>query len=275
MLKKHITILLIVVFCLVGCEKHRPHSSIANIKRLDTPTGMTIYLRRKNLPALKSVEIWENKYAPGVKITTEHYEVFTTLLEPLMLSQVPGFVESCYRGYNGQLPYPLETTSKLPIYLFGLRQEWESFTDDFVGEQAPLYRKIKMGAYYLNGTCVAYNIGRERTFSVLGHEGWHQFSKRHFKYRLPSWLDEGIAMLFEANRYDRGFYYFEPDENMQRLGSLKRALTRNRMIPLEKLVTMNPGEVFNMSSVSDPMTEVDARVDQIAHNRTVQNKNLR
>jgi len=91
---------------------------------------------------------------------------------------------------------------------------------------------------------VVYNIGRERTFSVLGHEGWHQFNSRHFKFRLPSWIDEGIAMLFETSRYDKGLFYFEPGKNMQRLGALKMTLINNKMIPLRKLIAMNPGEAI-------------------------------
>ena len=107
-----------------------------------------------------------------------------------------------------------------------------------------MYLKIKAGAYYLNGACVAYNIGRERTFSVLGHEGWHQFNKKHFKFRLPSWLDEGVAMLFETSRYEQGLFYFEPGRNIYRLGALKKTLIKNKMIPLKKLMAINPGEVL-------------------------------
>ena len=76
---------------------------------------------------------------------------------------------------------------------------------------------------------MVYNIGRERTFSVLGHEGWHQFNKRLFEYRLPSWLDEGIAMLFEVSRYEKGFFYFNPGGNLYRLGALKSTLIKDKM----------------------------------------------
>ena len=114
-----------------------------------------------------------------------------------------------------------------------------------------LYCKIKAGAYYLNGACVAYNIGRERTFSVFGHEGWHQFDSRHFKFRLPSWLDEGVAMMFEASRYDKGMFYFEPAENMYRLGALRKTLIKNKMIPLRELVAVNPGEILAAEGDSD------------------------
>ncbi len=243
MLKK-ITLISVLVFFLVGCLEEQAVERGGEVRRIDTPAGMIDYLERLRLPALKSVEIWENEYGPGLKVTTAHYEIFTTLLEPLMLSQVPGFMESAYRGYNKQPPEAIETQTKFRVYLFGLRSEWEDFTKSFTGGDAKIYLKIKAGAYYLNGACVTYNIGRERTFSVLGHEGWHQFNSRHFKFRLPSWLDEGVAMLFEASRYEQGMFYFEPGKNFHRLGSLKVALMKNEMMPLKKLVSINPGEVI-------------------------------
>jgi hypothetical protein len=218
-------------------------SGISFAADINTPTGMTAYLKNKQLPALKAIDLWESQFGTGLKLTTAHYEIYTTLLEPLMLSQVPGFVESAHRGYQSQLPKPIETSALFTIYLFANRQQWEAFTTDFTGPQAPLYLQIKAGAYYLNGACVAYNIGRERTFASLGHEGWHQFNSRLFKYRLPSWLDEGIAMQFEIAEYDRGFFAFRSDRNGYRLGSLKKTFLKNNVIPLKALITLNPGEV--------------------------------
>ena len=160
-----------------------------------------------------------------------------------MLKQVPAFVETAYRDYQSQLPYPIETQIRFDIYLFDNRSQWENFTKTFTPRHWPMYMKIKKGAYYLNGSCVAYNIGRTRTFSVLGHEGWHQFCSRHFKYRLPSWLDEGIAQLFETSKYDKSNFIFTPGKNYNRLGALKIILQDNQMIPLKKLIMLNPGEV--------------------------------
>jgi len=244
MTRKLALICILGVIPLIGCLESQSQIDNSKVQRIDTPAGMIEYLHKQNLPALESVEVWENEYGPGLKLTTAHYEILTTLLEPLMLSQVPGFVESAYRGYNDQLPEPIETETAFTVYLFAERKQWEDFTKSFAGPQAPLYLKIKSGAYYLKGACVAYNIGRERTFSALGHEGWHQFNKKHFKFRLPSWIDEGIAMLFETSRYEQGLFYFEPVQNMSRLGSLKITLMKDRMIPLKKLVAMNPGEAI-------------------------------
>jgi hypothetical protein len=201
-------------------------------------------LQDEHLPALTSVELWQVKYGSGLRLTTEHYEIFTTVLEPLMLRMLPGFIESAYRGYNDQLPQPIETANKFKIYLFADRQQWEDFTYGFAGEQAALFCKIKTGAYYLNGACVVYDIGPKRTLSAIGHEGWHQFNSRHFKYRLPSWLDEGVAMLFEANTYENGLFRFNPAANLQRLSALKETLRKSREMPLRELVATSPGEVL-------------------------------
>jgi hypothetical protein len=207
---------------------------------------MITYLKNRRLPTLESVEQWQNPYGPGIKITTTHYEVYTTLLDPLILSRVPGFVESAYNAYQKQLTKRIETRYKLPMYLFAKRKQWEDFTKVFAGENYKTYLKIKAGAYCLKDACIAYNIGSKVTFGVLAHEGWHQFNKRHFRYRLPSWLDEGIAMTFEASRYENGLFTFDPSQNYNRLGGLKLTLAKNKMIPLKVLIGLNPGEVIHV-----------------------------
>lgn len=253
MARKLTIVALLVMLCVVGCSR-------SSQVRMDRPgrTGdpliMTMErLQSENLPALKSVEVWENAYGPGLKLTTDHYHVFTTLLEPLMLRTVPGFIESAYWGYNDQLPQPIETAHKFTVYLFGNRQQWEDFTHAFAGEQAPVFCKIKTGAYYLNGACVVYDIGRKRTLSAIGHEGWHQFNSRHFVYRLPSWLDEGIAMLFEASTYENGMFFFDPEKNYQRLGALSETLGNTKQIPLRELIATSPGEVLAMDQTETVM----------------------
>lgn len=237
---------LAAVFCPWGCS--RPDRTPAGLpsQPLARPTQAAAVdrLQDEHLPALTSVELWQVKYGAGLRLTTEHYEIFTTVLEPLMLRVLPGFIESAYRGYNEQLPQPIGTANKFRVYLFADRQQWEDFTYGFAGEQAALFCKIKTGAYYLNGCCVVYDIGPKRTLSAIGHEGWHQFNSRHFKYRLPSWLDEGVAMLFETGTYENGLFCFNAASNLQRLGALKETLNKAKQISLRELVATSPGEVL-------------------------------
>lgn len=233
-----------VLVCLAGCSTRPGGDRLSGPSAaLDTAAGLTAYLQ--NEPAVRGVEPWESPYGAGLVISTRHYRIYTTHLEPLMLRQIPAFVESAYRAYQSQLASPLSGPDEpFVVYLFGTRQAWEAYTRDTAGADAEVYLKIQAGAYVANGVCAAYDIGRRQTFSILGHEGWHQFNQRQFVYRLPSWLDEGIATLFETCRYEQGRFVFNPAGNLMRLGSLKQVLQEGRLIPLEQLLLLNPGQVL-------------------------------
>ncbi|MFH1716125.1 MAG: hypothetical protein ABIF19_02135 [Planctomycetota bacterium] len=242
MMKRFALIWAIAVVGLAGCQSNNITTTAAISQQPKPYASQFEYLH--GVPALESVEAWRNAYGPGLKLTTAHYEILTTLLTPEVLRLSPGFIESAYRAYNSQLPGPIETQSKFKIYLFADRRQWEDFTRDFAGEQAEIFCRIKAGAYYHNGACVAYDIGLERTLSVLAHEGWHQFNGRHFKFRLPSWLDEGVAMLFEAYSQEDGTFRFDPARNHYRLDALEQTLSQNRLMPLRELIATHPGEVL-------------------------------
>ncbi len=194
--------------------------------------------------AVSKVEPWRSDFGNGVVLNTAHYRIYTTMLDPLILGKLPGFIESAYHAYQQQLAEPVETRYPFRVYLFAERGQWEDFTKDFAGEGATTYFRIKKGAYFLNDVCVAYNIGITRTFSALAHEGWHQFNSRHFALRLPSWLDEGIATQFESVVEHDGRFVFQPGQNLARLGALKMTLSSGRFLPLPELLSLNPGQVI-------------------------------
>ena len=198
-------------------------------------------------PSVRRIDQWENPYGRGLLIETDHYEIYTTLLEPVMLRRIPAFMESAFRAYQNILDKKMDSPYKMKIYIFADRQQWEVFSESFTGSMWPVYQKIQKGAYYLNGSCVTYNIGMTRTFSALAHEGWHQFSSRHFSYRLPSWLDEGIAMHFEVFEKRSGHYEFVPEKNLPRLGGLKLAIHTRNIVSVHDLIGMNPGDVVGAS----------------------------
>ena len=252
--KKLSRILIITILSLTGCVSDKIATVNPRDQQIAVYTNIvTDYLRDQNLPDLESVEPWKNEYGPGLKLTTAHYEIYTTLFNHAMICKIPRFIETAYQAYNSQLPKSIETLAKFPVYLFAERSQWEHFTWTFTGEQAQMFYKIKAGAYCHNDACVAYDIGPERTFMALGHEGWHQFNGRIFRYRLPSWLDEGVAMLFETHRTEDELIYFVPGENNYRLASLGKTLANNKIIPLRELTAINPGQVLATDETEDVM----------------------
>jgi hypothetical protein len=248
--KKYFLVFIFIFPVICGCQSDKTK----NQDTTDTYiTALEDSLRDHNSPSLLSVEQWKNDYGPGLILTTAHYEIFTTLLQTSILRKIPQFMESAYQAYNSQLPKPVETMTKFPVYLFAQRRQWEDFTKDFTGDNAEIFFKIQAGAYYHNGACVAYDIGPERTFFALGHEGWHQFNVRFFKYRLPSWLDEGVAMLFEANRTQKGQIFFDPSLNKYRLEALQKTIAGGNLMSLQELTAINPGQVLSSEQTDSAM----------------------
>lgn len=231
-----------MIFSLWFCNGCARTGNVQSKVAADIRQSLIASLER--LPAVETTAQWDCEYAAGITVETAHYRIYSTWLDPLMMTSIPAYMEYAYQGYQSQLPKPVPSTGKMDIYIFATRGQWEQFTNTNTGELAPIYLKIKAGAYFLNGNCVAYNIGLTRTLSVLGHEGWHQFNARYFKYKLPSWLDEGIATLFEAGKFENGAWTFLPDRNVSRLGALKVTLVAQKQLPINELIALNPGQVL-------------------------------
>jgi hypothetical protein len=241
---KKITIsVLLAVVCQCGCAVFSPSAQVEEPAE-ELQLGSADAFSDPGISSLLWAERWTNKYGPGVTLTTDHYEVYTTLLDPFFLWRIPDFLERAHQAYSAQLPYMVDSRECSKIYIFRNREQWEDFTKAFTGTQAELFLKIRQGAYCYRGSCVAYDIGPKRTLAALSHEGWHQFSGRHFKYRLPSWLDEGLAMQFEGFHCVSGEYVFEASLNHYRKRALSRVLNEQDSINLEELLCISPGEVM-------------------------------
>ena len=203
------------------------------------------------LPTVKSVEPWtpppviSDPDASGLTITTSHYRIHTTCRDHLILRRLPVFLESAFRSYSAVLDQPLQSDKKLLVYFFNTRAQWEDFSRHWAGALAPVYLKIRAGAYYLNGASVAYHIGRDSNFAVLAHEGWHQFSDELFKFRLPAWLDEGLATNFEAYSWKNGRATFSPQINASRLMALGKSHQRGVLFSISELLTLDAGRVIS------------------------------
>ena len=113
-------ILVVGIICLAGCLEKRLRQRSAQAERIGTPAGMIRYLQGRKLPALKSVELWENEYGPGLKLITAHYEVFTTLLEPLMLSDVGVDIELDEGKSTALITATVKTTGKTGVEMEAL-----------------------------------------------------------------------------------------------------------------------------------------------------------
>ena len=248
----------------LGCQNF-------DLKNSTTPADDSAQTERlirnlKRLPTVRSVDIWtlpeviRDRDRDGLTITTQHYQIHTSVRDPLILRQVPVFLESAFRSYSelvGKSPQP---KNMLLVYFFQTRSQWEDFTRHWTGKLASTYLKNPAGAYYFKNACVAYHLTRRSNFSILAHEGWHQFSDELFQFRLPAWLDESIATNFEAYKWQNGRVEFNPKYNGSRLYALAQTLAQGRLISLSDLLVLDAGRVLSHTQCDPADAKVDPRI---------------
>ncbi|MCK4341534.1 MAG: hypothetical protein KAY37_07425 [Phycisphaerae bacterium] len=200
-------------------------------------------------------EPWKFGPAQGRKLTTEHYAIYTTMRDQMLLDALPDFVEAAYENYRQLLPPAHEPTQRMKVYLFVSRGHWVAFTRKYTGSRAKAFLRVRNGGYSERGVSVIEYVAHQITFPIFAHEGFHQYLYHHVNTRIPAWLNEGLAVCCEGQRWgnykgEYGVKEFDPWYNPSRRNVLAQALISNHLHSLRKLLETHPGEVIEGSSKS-------------------------
>lgn len=194
-------------------------------------------------------ESWSFGKVPGRKLTTAHYTIYTTLDEPVLVEALPGFVEAAYAFYNELVPPAHPLKKRMPVFFFARREEWAAFTRSFTKEKAPLFLQVRYGGYSYQGVSAVQYVRNDVTFPLMSHEGFHQYLHHHVNTRVPSWLNEGLAVCCEGQRWGmRGVKEFDPWFNPKRRNELIEAIQMERLYTVRELLEMHPGSVLQETS---------------------------
>ncbi len=192
-------------------------------------------------PVAFTSEDWSYQGAKGRKLTSDHYELFTTCKSKPFVDAMPGFMETCWSAYE-KLISPFAPPKKCETYLFGSRRQWEQFTEEFAPARAAIYKRIRSGGYSERGLTVSHYDTQRSTLSVLAHEGLHQYLEVVRSREVPAWLNEGLACYFEAFELDaHNRPTFTPTKNSLRSPGLREALTGKNLIPLKEILGTHAG----------------------------------
>lgn len=196
------------------------------------------------LLSMSAAENWRYREAMGRRLKTPHYVIYTTIDNEEVVSQLSQTMEGALEQYRKVAPGTARSDVPMECYVFENRPEWEKFTKETTGAYSNIYLQIRRGGYAIGDRFVAWYIGRVATPSVAAHEGWHQYVARHFIGRLPPFVEEGLACMFEdvAWRPD-GLPAWNLSINKVRVQALRKAIETNHLWPLEKVVAMHAGEV--------------------------------
>src|ERR1700722_10825629 len=178
-------------------------------------------------------------------LKTPHYDIYSTIDDDQLLDKIGQLMEGSLEAYHTLAPDVALTSKPMECYIFSKRAQWSEFTVEHTGEMAPMYLKINRGGYTVGDWYVAYYIGESSTLSVTAHEGWHQFCARHFIARLPPFMEEGFATMFEGVKFRDDLPTFNLSLNQNRAIALRYAIDNNTLWPLEDVIGMNAGQVLD------------------------------
>ncbi len=188
---------------------------------------------------------WSHSGFSGRRITTEHFEIITTLRDAEFEAALPCFVEAVYKRYQATLPTSGDTSIKLTTYIFATRSEWMRFTRRRFPTRLSVYSKIRSGGYTEGSVSVLFYVDRSSTLATIAHEGWHQYVGSLFETQLPAWLNEGLACSHEALQYAGSKPKFTPRHNTFRINSLREAIQQDTLMSLSELVNTDAGDVIS------------------------------
>jgi len=194
-----------------------------------------------------STEAWQGAGSAGRRFHTPHYTINTTVQSEEFNQRLAAVMEGAWRQYVQMSGITPPTNARaMDCYMFATRDQWARFTRKYAGDDAAIYLKINRGGYTLADWFVAYYLGDYQTFSVAAHEGWHQFVARNFRGRIPPFLEEGIACMFESVEFERdGAPRWNWAANPHRASKLRQAIERDGLWPLDQLVQMHAGQIVD------------------------------
>ncbi len=194
-------------------------------------------------------ETWTFAGRTGTTITTPSYRLFTTVDWPWMIDSMPAFLELALAHYTTALGPLARPDHAMDTYMMASRPQWLDLCRSLLDPNDRSFEQIQRGGVTLGGRALLYNVGPRDTFSLVAHEGWHQFSQTILRDPLPVWLEEGIATYMEGYRWDRQRTraIFQPWRNFERFDALRRASNESRLLPLEDLLNTTPQEQLALS----------------------------
>ena len=203
-------------------------------------------------PALVEFQKLSIDGSEGCRVTCPHYEIYSTVPDSQLLHHLANPLEGV-EEYRSLAPDVLTSDRPTQCYLFESRSEWAAFTKPHTGEDAQsICESIAADTPSATGSLLTGSATPPHSPSRPTKVGTNT-SPGHLKGRLPPFLEEGLACLFEQVEWEGDLPRWNLTVNTARLNSLRSAVADNQLYPLSQLVRMHAGQI-----VGKPGAKIEA-----------------
>jgi hypothetical protein len=195
-------------------------------------------------PGWTDTGVWEFLGHQGRRISTEHFEIRTTITDPRIIDALPDLLEASFRDVQMLAPDVKAPGSPFICYLLADERQWRNAVRIVVPGMADRLHNLGRGGFTIRSVSVLYDIdppGRCRdTLALAAHEAWHQVTQRVFKDQLPEWLEEGLATRMEGLEITATGVRPDASNNPERQRRLRWMLYTNRIKTLREFFADDP-----------------------------------
>jgi hypothetical protein len=169
------------------------------------------------------------------QLDTRHYSIHTDL-DRALAEDLARRLDVMYDEYARRLAdfdRPEESSEILQVYLFRRHEDYQNFVQNRAPNTGGVFLpERKMLVAYYEGQ------GRDALRRTLQHEAFHQFAHARISEKLPPWLNEGLATLFEEGIWTgKGFELGEVPP--RRVRQLRADLAGKRLTSFRTFMAMD------------------------------------
>jgi hypothetical protein len=171
------------------------------------------------------------------RFETRHY-ILHTDVDADFASDLQRRLDLMYEEYARRLAdfVPANQSKKFEVYVFSSRADYDRLTNNNAPNSAGVFIRGKniLAAFLEHQT-------RDNVRKTLQHEAFHQFADTAIGENLPTWLNEGLAQVFEEAIFT-GNQFSLGQLSPQRLRRLRDVIESDRIIPFAKFLAMSNRE---------------------------------
>lgn len=186
--------------------------------------------------------------AIGERTETAHYAISSTAT-PDQTALVSSAVESLYTAYGEFFKDRIgnnKNPAKLKLMLYKDRKEFSVYNQSSAWAEA----------YYREPVCHAYySDGQPNPYHWMIHEVTHQLNNELAHFKIPQWINEGLATYFGTSKIEHGVLLpGNIDKNTYPIwwlsgfdlsGNLQADIGKGKIIPLRAIITGKGGPDIN------------------------------